>query len=559
MGILFLSLLVIGAVIGVTLKLLSNTSSTATNQTLIRSTGTTQTTPPLAVTTPTLTQPFTPIASPPPETTPVTTTTLPTSIPEPSPSLPPTPLTILSITDGDVFVMRAGTSSWTAAKVGMTLQPGDSIKSGNNSHAEVTFFEGSTVELDGSTQISLSDINIADSGSTKINLKQEFGTTISRVTKLTDQESKYEIETPAAIAAVRGSVMSVTVLEDGTTVVTNVEGDIRVIAQGVEVIIPVGMKSTVVPGQPPGAPESIVPPIVLPGGGGGIIPPVYEASINTGVKADRTEAHIGETITYIYTIFNSGDLQMSDISISDSVTGTPVFSSGDVNNNSHLDSGETWIYTATHIAGIDDPSPLVNTVTFQATVSNSTTLIAEDQTSVLIVIGITTNVLNVGEIGAEYLETLTAAGGTTPYVWILGTGNLPGGLGLDSETGNITGTPTTAGVSNFTIQVTDSLGETAAKDMSITINETLTINTESLPDGEVGVEYSQNLVAANGIPSYTWSIIRGVLPDGLTLDSANGNISGMPTSAVVSNIIIRVTDQLGVTVTKELTIIVQSQ
>jgi uncharacterized repeat protein (TIGR01451 family) len=323
--------------------------------------GCTSTTP----TTPTPTIP----TSPPSETTPALT---------PEPELPATPLTILSVTGGDVFVKRAGTDNWSRAEVGTTLQPGDAIRSVNDSHAEITFFEGSTIELDGDTWVSLSEIGISDTGSTTIHLSQYFGNTVSRVKKLTDSASSYEIETQAAVAAVRGSTMKLTVLGDGTTVVTNEEGDIRVIAQGVEVVIPEGMHSSVTIGEAPGQPKPPAPPPPPPHPA-----PVYVASINTGVQADLAEADIGQTITYTYSISNTGNLQIQSVSLTDDVADTPASQGGDINENSFLDPGETWIYYATHVASADDPSPLVNTATFSVTVYGST-LVAEDHASVVI-------------------------------------------------------------------------------------------------------------------------------------------------------------------------------
>jgi len=310
--------------------------------------------------------------SPPPETTPALT---------PEPELPATPQTILSVTGGDVFVKRAGTDNWFRAEVGTTLQPGDAIRSVNDSHAEVTFFEGSTIELDGDTWVSLSEIGISDTGSTTIHLAQYFGNTVSRVKKLTDSASSYEIETQAAVAAVRGSTMNLTVLGDGTTIVTNEEGDIRVIAQGVEVIIPEGMSSSVTLGEAPGQPKPPAPPPPPP-------PPLptYFASITTGVQADLAEAYIGQTITYTYYISNTGNLQIQSVLLTDDVTGTPEFQGGDNDENSCLDPGETWFYSATHVADYVDQSPLVNTATFVVTFYG-TTIIAQDQASVMIGVG----------------------------------------------------------------------------------------------------------------------------------------------------------------------------
>jgi hypothetical protein len=161
-------------------------------------------------------------------------------------------LTVLSITEGNVSVMKAGTGSWTEAQAGMSLEPGDSVKTGDNSTAEITFFDGSTIELEAGTEIEIASLDIStDTGSTTITLEQTIGNTISRVTKLVDPASHYEVETPTGVVAVRGSVMQVYVIEDGTTWAINLKGDIRAVAQGVEVQIPEGRQCITRPGQPP--------------------------------------------------------------------------------------------------------------------------------------------------------------------------------------------------------------------------------------------------------------------------------------------------------------------
>jgi VCBS repeat-containing protein len=167
-------------------------------------------------------------------------------------------LTILSITDGTVLVMKAGTDSWTQAETGMSLQVGDTIKTGDDSGAEITFFDGSTIELEAGTQIQITSLDSSpDTGTKTITLMQTIGTTISRVTKLLDPASTYAIETPTGVAAVRGSVMIVRIIfndpnyEDGTVLITNLEGHIWAIWQGVELQIPEGQQGIIVGGLPP--------------------------------------------------------------------------------------------------------------------------------------------------------------------------------------------------------------------------------------------------------------------------------------------------------------------
>ena len=190
----------------------------------------------------------------------------PTSPPPSSPSEAPSTLTMLSISTGEVLVLKAGTDEWIKAEVGMSLEIGDMIRSGQDSSAEITFFDGSTIELEAGTQIEVAMLEIAaDTGSTTIFLKQEVGKTISRVTNLADPASRYEVETPAGVAAVRGSTMVVEVIDD-TTLVTCVEGDIWVLANGVALKVPVGRTCSVTPG---GIPQ-LLPTSGGPTGGGGI-------------------------------------------------------------------------------------------------------------------------------------------------------------------------------------------------------------------------------------------------------------------------------------------------
>jgi peptide/nickel transport system substrate-binding protein len=164
----------------------------------------------------------------------------------------PSTLTILSITEGNVFVMKAGTGNWIEAQVGMSLEPGDSVKTGDNSSAKITFFEGSTMELEAGTEIEIGSLDISrDTDSTTIILEQTIGSIIFRVTKIVDPASRYEVETPAGVVAVRGSIMQVNVIEDGTTWATNLEGDIWAVAQGVELQVPQGQQCIISPGQPP--------------------------------------------------------------------------------------------------------------------------------------------------------------------------------------------------------------------------------------------------------------------------------------------------------------------
>jgi len=168
------------------------------------------------------------------------------------PGCAPSTLTIFSIAEGNVFIMKAGTTSWIEAKVGMSLETGDSVKTGDSSRAKITFFDGSTIQLQAGTEIQIASLDIStNTGSTTIILEQMIGSIIFRVIKIVDPASRYEIVTPTGEVGVRGSVVQVYVIEDGTTWAINLEGDIWAVAQSVELQIPEGQQCIISPGQPP--------------------------------------------------------------------------------------------------------------------------------------------------------------------------------------------------------------------------------------------------------------------------------------------------------------------
>jgi len=73
-----------------------------------------------------------------------------------------------------------------------------------------------------------------------------------------------------------------------------------------------------------------------------------------------------------------------------------------------------------------------------------------------------------GTTGSAYSYTLLESGSATP-LWTLAAGALPAGLTLNSISGVISGTPTTAGTSNFTVTLFDAGNEACSKDFSIQI------------------------------------------------------------------------------------------
>lgn len=135
-----------------------------------------------------------------------------------------------------------------------------------------------------------------------------------------------------------------------------------------------------------------------------------------------------------------------------------------------------------------------------------------------------------GQVGVAYSQTISASGGTSPYLFTVSNGSFPTGLLLDAMTGDISGIPLVTGVFNFSITATDANGCTGITVYQVIINPavcpTITLTPTTLPNARTRVFYKQTLTPTAGEAPFTFSVFSGSLPIGLTLNSSTGVISG---------------------------------
>ncbi|MGK9086639.1 Ig domain-containing protein, partial [Brucella intermedia] len=144
-----------------------------------------------------------------------------------------------------------------------------------------------------------------------------------------------------------------------------------------------------------------------------------------------------------------------------------------------------------------------------------------------------TGTLPVPVYNQAYSAKYKVEGGTGPYKWSVASGELPAGLSLNDDTGELTGTVKASGKFSFTIQVTDAEGYTKTRDESFTIAApTITISPETLSKGKVGLDYSQTISASGGVGPYKYRKgINTSPPAGLSINETTGELSGKPTTA----------------------------
>jgi len=171
------------------------------------------------------------------------------------------------------------------------------------------------------------------------------------------------------------------------------------------------------------------------------------------------------------------------------------------------------------------------------------------------------NLLPTAYVGAYYSQSLSAFGGVPPYTWSIPPYSAaPPANVLLATNGILSGIPAASGLFYFFVRVTDSVGSFADSPSPLSLNVSpaaLQITTTSLPNGTLGVPYSMQLSAQDGMLPYTWRVApgSGALPAGLGLGTT-GLLSGTPATNGTASFLIEVTDSLLATAYQVLSITV---
>ncbi|WP_198292862.1 Ig-like domain-containing protein [Hoeflea sp. 108] len=196
------------------------------------------------------------------------------------------------------------------------------------------------------------------------------------------------------------------------------------------------------------------------------------ASNNYSVQTARPTA----TIVVATPALVTGGTSVVTITFSEAVTGFTTADmtadNGTLSGLSSSDGGVIWTATLTPAAGV---SAATNHIELDLTgVVNSS---ANPGTGAAISNNYTVNAptmslpatLADGVVGRPYSQTLSATGGTAPYTFSITAGSLPTGLTLNGATGVVSGTPSTAGTSTFTIAALDSRSFRVTEDYTVTV------------------------------------------------------------------------------------------
>lgn len=160
-----------------------------------------------------------------------------------------------------------------------------------------------------------------------------------------------------------------------------------------------------------------------------------------------------------------------------------------------------------------------------------------------------TGTLPDGVVGAAYSAPLQISDGYAPYEAVELISNAPPWMSFQVVDDELIcfGTPAEDVDTSysFTPSILDSANQSASSPQAIDIIRVFIEG--DAPDGEVNTPYSYTYTYGNGTPPYTFSIVAGSLPNGVTLNSATAEISGTPVTELTYTWTVRVTDANNVT------------
>lgn len=160
---------------------------------------------------------------------------------------------------GHVRVREKNSEEWRQLHLHDRVREGSIIETGDGSAAEIEFSDGSSCFQQSNTLLGFPVMRKkGDRYEQRLSLHK--GRTISKIRKATGREPRFEIETPSAVCAARGTAFRASVDDDKNTRMEVLDGSVEVKSIAGKEIILTGEGTIVRQGEPPAKPRKLLPP-----------------------------------------------------------------------------------------------------------------------------------------------------------------------------------------------------------------------------------------------------------------------------------------------------------
>ncbi len=170
----------------------------------------------------------------------------------------PNVLATLDVLTDTVSVVRDGSGTPEAASSGAELTQGDEVRTDETGFAEIAFFDGSWQRIDSGAAVTLTELVDVEEGHV-VRTGLDQGRAWQRVEDLTNSDDSFEVDTPVAVAAVRGTSFSIECRTDPVACTFAVlEGVVDLdLSDGTTVALTAGQRLEVRADAPPEAPTDV--------------------------------------------------------------------------------------------------------------------------------------------------------------------------------------------------------------------------------------------------------------------------------------------------------------
>ena len=170
---------------------------------------------------------------------------------------------IVNFIKGDVEVQPPGAIGWNPLRLNDRVKEGSRIRTGDESTVEILFENGDSLLQSQNSNSGLSAARKLEGNHTLHKWFLGAGRTITKIKSATGRESRFEIETPSSICAVRGTVFRTAVDSTEATRSEVLKGFVDVKGMNQRVKLQEGEGTLVKKGEPPTPPKKLLPPPAL--------------------------------------------------------------------------------------------------------------------------------------------------------------------------------------------------------------------------------------------------------------------------------------------------------
>ena len=167
--------------------------------------------------------------------------------------------TVVSVT-GTVELTSSETTKTETLLSKHTVSIGHKIITGSNASALIQFADGSTLLIQQNSQVLFDTLSSYEqTGMVDTRLRLQQGRVETSVTPMKNSRSRYEITTPAAVAAVRGTQFRIAYENQQQTMASEVvKGEVNVAAEGIEQAVKKGFGTITEKGKAPQPPVKLL-------------------------------------------------------------------------------------------------------------------------------------------------------------------------------------------------------------------------------------------------------------------------------------------------------------